>query len=160
MLRCVHAHLRSCWVADYRVIPDDRRTIESSLFEMCDRARCDIIITTGGTGAAIRDVTPEATEAVCDRMFPGLGEHMRAISMRYVSTAVLSRQTAGLRGTCLILNLPGNPKSVQQILPEVLSSVAHAVQLAGGARMLLNSRSMPTAKGMKAEPAVGQKAGV
>ncbi|GIT41814.1 MAG: hypothetical protein Ct9H300mP10_08240 [Methanobacteriota archaeon] len=86
-------------------------------------------MTTGGTGPAPRDVTPEATEAVCERMLPGFGEQMRAVSLRHVPTAVLSRQTAGIRGSCLILNLPGSPRSIREILDEVFPAVPYCVDL-------------------------------
>ena len=91
-----------------------------------------MIITTGGTGPAPRDVTPDATEAVCDRMLPGFGEQMRAISLRHVPTAVLSRQTAGTRGSCLILNLPGSPRSIREIIDEIWPAVPYCVDLIGG----------------------------
>jgi molybdopterin adenylyltransferase len=97
-----------------------------------DDEGCSVILTTGGTGPAPRDVTPEATQAVCERMIPGLGEQMRAISLKYVPTAVLSRQTAGVRGSCLILNLPGKPKSIREILDEVFKAVPYCVDLIGG----------------------------
>ena len=90
------------------------------------------MVTTGGTGPAPRDVTPEATEAVCERMLPGFGEQMRAVSLRHVPTAVLSRQTAGIRGSCLILNLPGSPRSIREILDEVFAAVPYCVDLIGG----------------------------
>jgi molybdopterin adenylyltransferase len=111
---------RPCrWRAIYRIIPDERPLIERTLKELCDECGCCLVVTTGGTGPAPRDVTPEATEAVCDRMMPGYGEQMRAISLRYVPTAVLSRQTAGLRGKSLIMNLPGKPKSIRETIDEV-----------------------------------------
>ena len=137
VLRCVAKQVQSIWVSESRVVPDDQREIENTLIDLCDRRNCSMIITTGGTGPSPRDVTPEATANVCDRMFPGFGERMRAISMRYVPTALLSRQTAGLRGSCFIINLPGNPGSIVQILPEVMTAIAHCVQLAGGPRMVV-----------------------
>lgn len=93
---------------------------------------CCLVVTTGGTGPAPRDVTPEATEAVCERMLPGYGEQMRAIGLRYVPTAVLSRQTAGLRGKALVINLPGKPKSIRETFDEVFQSIPYCIQLAGG----------------------------
>ena len=107
-----------------RIIPDDQATIESTLAELAD-VGCAVIITTGGTGPAPRDVTPDATEAVCDRMLPGFGEQMRAISLRHVPTAVLSRQTAGTRGRCLILNLPGSMKFGPQCRIVAILSADH-----------------------------------
>ncbi len=97
-----------------------------------DNQGCCLVVTTGGTGPAPRDVTPEATEAVCSRMMPGYGEQMRAISLKYVPTAVLSRQTAGLRGKALIINLPGKPKSIRETFDEVFKSIPYCVQLLGG----------------------------
>jgi molybdopterin adenylyltransferase len=114
------------------VIPDDRPTIEAALKQMCDVDGCCLVVTTGGTGPSPRDVTPEATEAVCDRMMPGYGEQMRAISLRYVPTAVLSRQTAGLRGRSLILNLPGKPKAIRDPIDEVFVSIPACIQLMEG----------------------------
>eukprot|EP01026_Neomeris_dumetosa_P030698 TRINITY_DN2450_c0_g1_i2.p3 TRINITY_DN2450_c0_g1~~TRINITY_DN2450_c0_g1_i2.p3 ORF type:complete len:119 (+),score=24.13 TRINITY_DN2450_c0_g1_i2:53-409(+) len=93
---------------------------------------CCLVVTTGGTGPAVRDVTPEATEAVCEKMMPGYGEQMRAISLKYVPTAVLSRQTAGIRGKCLIINLPGKPKSIRETIDEVFKSIPYCVDLIGG----------------------------
>lgn len=97
-----------------------------------DTEGCCLVVTTGGTGPAPRDVTPEATEAVCSRMLPGYGEQMRAISLKYVPTAVLSRQTAGIRGTSLVINLPGKPKSIRETFDEVFKSIPYCVQLMGG----------------------------
>ena len=116
---------------DRRVIPDEQSEIESALISMVD-AGCAVIITTGGTGPAPRDVTPEATEAVCERMMPGFGEQMRAISLRHVPTAVLSRQTAGIRGSTLILNLPGSPRSIRETIDDILPAVPYCVDLIGG----------------------------
>jgi gephyrin len=135
VLRCVNTYVHSVWDSEIRVVPDQQREIENAMVDLADRSGCDIIITTGGTGPSIRDVTPEATEVVCDRMFPGFGERMRSISMQYVPTAILSRQTAGLRGSTFIINLPGNPGSIGQILPQIMSPIAHCVHLAGGPRM-------------------------
>ena len=127
--------LTSAWKADLRVIPDDRETIEETLRDLCDRAGCCLVITTGGTGPAPRDVTPEATEAVCDKRMPGFGEAMRAASLAQVPTAVLSRQTAGVRGSALILNLPGQPKAIRECLDAVFAAVPHCVTLIGGPRL-------------------------
>eukprot|EP00946_MAST-07B_sp_MAST-7B-sp1_P003624 g3624.t1 len=135
VLRCVARQVKSLWTSDYRVVSDDMREIETAICDLCDRSGCHIIVTTGGTGSSPRDVTPDATEKVCDRMFPGFGEMMRSISLRYVPTAILSRQTAGLRGTTLIINLPGNPGSIGQILPSVIGPAAHCINLAGGPLM-------------------------
>ena len=123
--------ISSPFVIKRRIIPDEQETIEATLIELAD-VGCSIIVTTGGTGPAPRDVTPDATEAVCDRMLPGFGEQMRAISLRHVPTAVLSRQTAGTRGSCLILNLPGSPRSIREIIDEIWPAVPYCVDLIGG----------------------------
>lgn len=120
------------WSPIQRVIPDEKEMIESTLISLCDVEGCTLIVTTGGTGPSLRDVTPEATESVCDRMMPGYGELMRAISLRHVPTAVLSRQTAGLRGTCLIVNLPGSPKAINETLPHLFESIPACIDLMGG----------------------------
>ena len=115
-----------------RLVPDEPALIEAALVELVDAEGCSVVVTTGGTGPAPRDVTPEATEAVCERMLPGFGEQMRAISLRHVPTAVLSRQTAGIRGSALILNLPGSPRSIREILDEVFAAVPYCIDLVGG----------------------------
>ncbi|MDO4682655.1 MAG: molybdopterin adenylyltransferase [Lautropia sp.] len=107
------------WQAEPRLIADDQPTIEATLRELADEAGCHLILTTGGTGPAPRDVTPEATMAVADRHMPGFGEQMRAISLNFVPTAILSRQEAVIRGQSLIINLPGQPKSIREILEGV-----------------------------------------
>ena len=104
-----------------------------------DTVGCCFVVTTGGTGPAPRDNTPEATEAVCSKLMPGFGEKMRSISLKYVPTAILSRQTAGIRGSCLILNLPGSPKSIREILDEIFSAVPYCVDLVGGPYMETNT---------------------
>ena len=124
--------IASPWEAVNRLVPDDQKQIEMSLRDLVDNEHCQLVFTTGGTGPAPRDVTPEATEAVCERMLPGFGEQMRAISLKYVPTAVLSRQTAGIRGPTLILNLPGSPRSIREILDEIFAAVPYCVDLIGG----------------------------
>ena len=121
--------IKSEWEAVYAVIPDEAARIRSELIRMADEEDCCLIVTTGGTGPAARDVTPEATEAVCDRMMPGYAEQMRAISLKVVPTAVLSRQTAGLRGDTLILNLPGKPKAIRETIDEVFVSIPACVSI-------------------------------
>ena len=116
----------------YRCIPDSMAEIESTLIELADEAGCHVIVTTGGTGPAQRDVTPEATERVVERIMPGFGEQMRAISLQYTPTAILSRQTAGIRGSCLIFNLPGRPKSIRETIDEIWKAVPYCVDLIGG----------------------------
>ena len=123
--------LTSPWEVSRRLVEDEQEVIEKALIDLCEEG-CSVIITTGGTGPAPRDVTPEATEAVCERMLPGFGEQMRAISLKHVPTAVLSRQTAGIRGSTLILNLPGSPRSIREILDEIFAAVPYCVDLIGG----------------------------
>ena len=120
---------------DYRVIPDERATIEAELRRMADQVGCALVVTTGGTGPAPRDVTPEATAAVCERLLPGFGERMRAVSLAYVPTAILSRQTAGTRGRTLIVNLPGRPKAIRENLEAVFPAIPYCIDLIGGPRL-------------------------
>ncbi len=124
--------LTSPWHAVTRVIPDDQRGIEATLRSLADEEGCALIVTTGGTGPAPRDVTPEATEAVCDKMMPGFGELMRAVSLKVVPTAILSRQTAGIRGRSLIVNLPGKPSAIADCLEAVMPAIPYCIDLIGG----------------------------
>jgi molybdopterin adenylyltransferase len=110
------------------LIPDDRTTIETTLRRLCDEDGCELVVTTGGTGPAPRDVTPEATRAVIERELPGFGEVMRMQSFAKVPTAILSRSTAGTRGRTLIVNLPGNPKAIGECLPLILPAIREAVR--------------------------------
>lgn len=128
----MNEYLTSPWQPEYRVIADEQSAIEATLKELIDDEGCSLVITTGGTGPAKRDVTPEATEAVCDRMMPGFGELMRQESLKYVPTAILSRQTAGLRGSSLIINLPGKPKAIRQCLDAVFPAVPYCIDLMEG----------------------------
>jgi molybdopterin adenylyltransferase len=133
----------SCeWEPVYQVIPDERDIIEATLIKMADEQDCCLIVTTGGTGPAQRDVTPEATEAVCDRMMPGFGELMRAESLKFVPTAILSRQTAGLRGNSLIVNLPGKPKSIRECLDAVFPAIPYCIDLMEGPFLVCNEAVM------------------
>ena len=116
----------------YRCIPDKQSLIESTMIELADIVGCNVVVTTGGTGPADRDVTPEATENVVERLMPGFGEQMRAISLKYTPTAILSRQTAGIRGSCLLFNLPGRPKSIRETIDEIWKAVPYCVDLIGG----------------------------
>ncbi len=120
------------WREVRRVVPDERPAIEAELIRMADHEGCCLVVTTGGTGPAPRDVTPEATAAVCDRMLPGFGEAMRAVSLRTVPTAILSRQEAGHRGPCLIVNLPGKPAAIAECLDAVWGAIPYGVELLGG----------------------------
>lgn len=124
--------LTSHWQPVYEVIPDEKDVIAATLIKMADELGCCLIVTTGGTGPAKRDVTPEATESVCDRMMPGFGELMRATSLKFVATAILSRQTAGLRGSSLIINLPGKPKSIRECLDAVFPAIPYCLDLMEG----------------------------
>ena len=122
-------YLVSPWEEVYKVIPDEQDIIEQTMKDMVDIDGCSLVVTTGGTGPAKRDVTPEATEVVCDRMMPGFGELMRQESLKFVPTAILSRQTAGLRGSSLILNLPGKPKSIRECLDAVFPAIPYCLDL-------------------------------
>ena len=124
--------LTSPWRTEARLVADERPRIEAALRELADAAGCCLIVTTGGTGPAPRDVTPEATEAVCEKMMPGFGELMRHVSLRAVPTAILSRQTAGVRGGALIVNLPGQPKAIGECLDAVMPAVPYCIDLIGG----------------------------
>ncbi|QDT62968.1 molybdopterin adenylyltransferase [Calycomorphotria hydatis] len=120
------------WEPIRRLVPDEQREIEIVLIELAKLDDCCLVITTGGTGPAPRDVTPEATEVVCDKMLPGFGELMRQVSLNSVPTAILSRQTAGIRGDSLILNLPGKPAAIKECLDAVMPAVPYCIDLIGG----------------------------
>jgi len=128
----LNEYLISVWEKEYAIIPDEQKLIEATLISMADVKGCCLIITCGGTGPAERDVTPEATEAVCDKMMPGFGELMRSVSLQYVPTAILSRQTAGIRNKTLIVNLPGKPKAIRQCLDAVFPAIPYCVDLLAG----------------------------
>lgn len=115
-----------------RIIPDEQPQIEATLKNLADEERCSLILTTGGTGPAPRDVTPEATLAVANKIMPGFGEQMRAVSLKYVPTAILSRQVAVIRGQSLIINLPGQPKAIKETLDGIFAAVPYCVDLIGG----------------------------
>lgn len=117
---------------EYAVVPDEQEQIEDTLKRFSDDASCSLIVTTGGTGPAVRDITPEATANVCQKMLPGFGEEMRQASLKYVPTAILSRQTAGIRGSCLIVNLPGKPKAIRENLEAVFPAIPYCIDLIGG----------------------------
>ena len=115
----------------YRIVADERDEISATLTRMA-ASGCCLVITTGGTGPSPRDVTPEATEDVCEKMLPGFGELMRSVSLKYVPTAILSRQTAGVRGKTLIINLPGKPKAIQECLEAVFPAIPYCIDLIEG----------------------------
>lgn len=124
--------LKTPWRMETRLIPDERGVIEQTLVELVDRAGCDLVLTTGGTGPAARDVTPEATLAVAHKVLPGFGEQMRQVSLKYVPTAILSRQVGVIRGRALILNLPGQPKAIKETLDGIFPAVPYCIDLIGG----------------------------
>jgi molybdopterin adenylyltransferase len=126
------AALKSPWRTETRLIPDEQPVIERALIELIDTVGCELVLTTGGTGPARRDVTPEATVAVAHKVLPGFGEQMRQISLRYVPTAILSRQVGAIRGRALILNLPGQPKAIRETLDGIFPAVPYCIDLIGG----------------------------
>jgi molybdopterin adenylyltransferase len=123
------------WEALRRIVPDGREEVRDALVALADRDGCDLVFTTGGTGPAPRDLTPEATEAACTRLMPGFGELMRFESLKQVPTAILSRQTAGIRGRTLIVNLPGRPASIRVCLDAVFAAIPYCLDLIGAARI-------------------------
>ncbi len=135
-------YLTSEWKAIYRLIPDEQPIIESTLLDLAKEENCCLIITTGGTGPAKRDVTPEATEAVCQKMMPGFGELMRQESLKYVPTAILSRQTAGICHQALIVNLPGKPRAIRQCLDVVFPAIPYCIDLIEGPFLETNTEIM------------------
>ena len=126
------AAMASPWRMENRLIPDEQAVIEKTLVELADTAGCHLVMTTGGTGPAPRDVTPEATLAVAHKVLPGFGEQMRQVSLKYVPTAILSRQVGVVRGKTLILNLPGQPKAIKETLDGVFAAVPYCIDLIGG----------------------------
>lgn len=139
------AVLVSPWVPVVRVVSDDLPRITAVLRELAG-AGCDLVVTTGGTGPAVRDVTPEATEAVCDKLLPGFGEAMRRVSLQQVPTAILSRQTAGICGRTLVVNLPGHPKAIAECLDAVFPAIPHCIGLIGGSRLEIDSARWATSR--------------
>jgi len=130
--RLMNLWLATSWEPVYSLVSDEQHLLEAAMINLADNESCSLIVTTGGTGPAKRDVTPEATEAVCDKMLPGFGELMRKVSLQYVPTAILSRQTAGTRGNSLIVNLPGKPKSIRECLEAVFPAIPYCIDLIGG----------------------------
>ncbi len=124
--------IKTPWQAVPRVIPDEQAVIEATLCELADQEKCSLVVTTGGTGPALRDVTPEATAAVCQKILDGFGEQMRTVSLQYVPTAILSRQIAGIRGRTLIINLPGKPSAIDDCLNAVFPAVPYCIDLIEG----------------------------
>jgi molybdopterin adenylyltransferase len=135
----LNEYLVSEWTPVYKVIPDEQDQLEAAFKDMADNEGCCLIVTTGGTGPAKRDVTPEATEAVCQKMMPGFGELMRQESLKYVPTAILSRQTAGIRNHTLIVNLPGKPKAIRECLDAVFPAIPYCIDLIEGPYLECNA---------------------
>jgi molybdopterin adenylyltransferase len=135
---CLAEILACPWEPVARLIPDERQLIEQTLKALCDAEGCCLVVTTGGTGPALRDVTPEATEAVCDKLLDGFGEQMRAVSLRVVPTAILSRQVAGVRGRSLIVNLPGKPSAIRDCLLAVFPAIPYCIDLIEGPYLTTN----------------------
>ena len=130
--------LTSPWEAVVRIVPDGVESVRDAIVALVDADGCDLVLTTGGTGPAPRDLTPEATEAACEKMMPGFGELMRLKSLEQVPTAILSRQTAGIRGKALVINLPGKPSSIRTTLMAVFPAVPYCLDLIGAARLETN----------------------
>ncbi len=124
--------LATPWESVTRLVPDEQARIEQALKELCDIEGCCLVVTTGGTGPAPRDVTPEATLAIADKILDGFGEQMRAVSLKYVPTAILSRQIGAIRGSSLVINLPGQPKAIKETLDGVFAAVPYCIDLIGG----------------------------
>ena len=127
----VHKNHPFYWAMNQQ-FPDEQDQLEKTMKTLADEEGCCLVVTTGGTGPAPRDVTPEATVAVCDKMLPGFGEAMRAESLKIVPTAILSRQCAGTRGSCLIVNLPGKPKAIEECLQVIFPAIPYCIDLIGG----------------------------
>ncbi len=137
------ANALSCdWEPVSRLVPDEQPEVEAALRELSDEEGCCLIVTTGGTGPAARDITPEATEAVCDKILDGFGEQMRAVSLQFVPTAILSRQIAGIRGKSLIINLPGKPSAIADCLNAVFPAVPYCIDLIEGPYLETNEDSI------------------
>jgi len=142
IISTLNEYIKGSWEKVYAVIPDEQDVIEKTMIEMADKEACCLIITSGGTGPAKRDVTPEATESVCDKMMPGFGELMRMESLKYVATAILSRQTAGIRNKTLIVNLPGKPKAIRQCLDVIFPAIPYCIDLLEGPYITCNEDVM------------------
>ena len=142
VVELLHEYLVSEFEVVYQVIPDEQDQLAQAMVQMADIEGVCLIITTGGTGPALRDVTPEATEEVCQKMLPGFGELMRQVSLQYVPTAILSRQTAGVRGKTLIVNLPGKPKAIRQCLEAVFPAIPYCIDLIEGPYLVCNEENM------------------
>jgi molybdopterin adenylyltransferase len=138
MQDCLNEILSCPWEPVVRLIPDEQALIEQTLIELADQQQCCLIVTTGGTGPALRDVTPEATAAVCQKILDGFAEQMRAVSLKVVPTAILSRQIAGIRGRSLIVNLPGKPSAIRECLMAVFPAIPYCIDLIEGPFLTTN----------------------
>lgn len=145
--------LNSDWEPVAKIVPDDIPAISAALVDLCDIDHCPLVVTTGGTGPAPRDVTPEATMAVIEKEMPGFGELMRKVSLEKVQTAILSRQTAGIRGSSLIVNLPGQPKAIRECLGAVFPAIPYCIDLIGGPYLETNPDHMLAFRPIKARRA-------
>lgn len=134
--------LESEWLSVARVVPDERDELGAALVDLCDREECSLVITTGGTGPAPRDITPEVTLGVCEKELAGFGELMRKVSLEKVPTAILSRQTAGIRGKTLLVNLPGQPKAIRECLDAVFPAIPYCIDLIGGAYLVTDEQRL------------------
>ena len=148
------ATMASPWRMENRLIPDEQAVIEQTLIELADAVGCHLVMTTGGTGPAPRDVTPEATLAVAHKVLPGFGEQMRQVSLKYVPTAILSRQVGVVRGKTLILNLPGQPKAIKETLDGIFAAVPYCIDLIGGPYIETNEAVI---KAFRPKSAIRQK---
>lgn len=142
ILSLLKKYLAADWQSVYKIAPDNFVQIKNTLRKMADKEKCCLVITSGGTGPALRDITPEATAKVCHKMLPGFGEAMRAVSLKSVPTAILSRQTAGIRKKTLIINLPGNPNAIKECLMAVLPAVPDCIDLIGGPYLEYKSKNL------------------
>jgi molybdopterin adenylyltransferase len=142
VIELLKEYLTSEFETIYRILPDERELISQTLIEMADVHGCCLIVTTGGTGPSHRDITPEATEAVCQKILPGFGELMRQESLKYVPTAILSRQIAGIRNHSFIINLPGKPKAIKQCLAAVFPAIPYCIDLIEGSYLVCNQEVM------------------
>ncbi|MCK5237817.1 MAG: molybdopterin adenylyltransferase [Deltaproteobacteria bacterium] len=138
----VHAELKEMLLSEFdvitKIVPDEKDILNNTLTELADNAECSLVITTGGTGPAPRDITPDVTQEVCERILPGFGELMRQVSLKKVPTAILSRQIAGTRGSTLIINLPGKPSAIKECLEAVMPAIPDCIDLLGGPRVEAN----------------------
>lgn len=141
IMEFLKSYLAVDWQPVYKIVADEKGIIKKELCRMADKEKCCLIVTTGGTGPAKRDVTPEATEEVCKKMLPGFGELMRAVSLKHIPTAILSRQTAGIRNKTLIINLPGKPQSIRKCLEAVFPAVPYCIDLIGGPYLKVNPQT-------------------